>query len=517
MNRFPETLVQIHYHVRTGGVSQVMKLYADAFRKIKRGRNILICSGNGAGKIPGVEQIAIEEFDYQQFTDIRRFISMRALLKKRLLEILNGANLNFPAAIVAHNLNLGKNPALSSAFSEIAREWNEGDVRFFSVIHDFAEEGRVEQLESLRFLEDSGIKIKPDLYSLGAPVNHVVPGNCGFEILSNNGFRVTLLYNPVQKEEISSEKVAKDIVLKRIAEAALQDDTEINLSKPIFSYPSRVIYRKNPLEAIALACLIFGSTLLLGTRGTGEADVDLFNEIRTIIRETRLPIILDAPSKIFPRCRSNPVALLYSVSDYALSTSLAEGFGYGLYEPWLYGKAVPGRLPARFKYQDGMDSSLLYTRLPLPSEWVDIESFRRKYLEEIRVAGMQSDERDFQEWAVQDGKIDFGILDWDNQVRLIRSITAESHKRSRWREILEEKQDGWPGISRLLNVERVIDRNRTSIERGFSGNRFLERFRACFSRKCAVVPSSADYEGIKNSFYRESYRFPLQRSERNPL
>ncbi|NLG17585.1 MAG: hypothetical protein GX556_09680 [Fibrobacter sp.] len=517
MNRFPETLIQIHYHVRTGGVSQVMRLYADAFRKIKRGKSILICSGNGAGKIPGVEQINIEEFDYQQFTDICRFLSMRALLKKKLLEILNGANLTFPAAVVAHNLNLGKNPALSAAFSEIAREWNGGDVRFFSVIHDFAEEGRLEQLKSLQFLEDSGIKIKPDLYSLSAPVNHVVPGNCGFEILSNTGFRVTLLHNPVRKEEISSEKVSRDIVLKRAAEAALQDDTEINLSKPIFCYPSRVIYRKNPLEAIALACLIFDSTLLLGTRGTGRADIDLFNEIRTIIRETRLPVILDAPSRIFYRCQGNPAALLYSVSDYALSTSLAEGFGYGLYEPWLYGKAVLGRLPARFKYQDGMDSSLLYTRLPLPSEWVDIESFRRKYIEEICAAGMQSDQRDFQEWAVQDGKIDFGILDWDNQVQFIRSITAESLKRSHWRENLEEKQDGWPGISRFLTVDRVIDRNRTSIEQGFSGNCFLERFRACFSQKCAVVPLSADYEGIKKSFYRGSYRFLLQRPGKNPV
>ena len=38
-------------------------------------------------------------------------------------------------------MSLGKNPALSSALAEVAREWSGEGVRFYSVIHDFAEEG----------------------------------------------------------------------------------------------------------------------------------------------------------------------------------------------------------------------------------------------------------------------------------------------------------------------------------------------------------------------------------------
>ena len=36
---------------------------------------------------------------------------------------------------------------------------------------------------------------------------------------------------------------------------------------------------------------------------------------------------------------------LYRIADACISTSVLEGFGYGLREPWLYGRAVLGRLP----------------------------------------------------------------------------------------------------------------------------------------------------------------------------
>jgi hypothetical protein len=34
MDNFPRSLIQIHYHNRTGGVREVMRLYASAFREI---------------------------------------------------------------------------------------------------------------------------------------------------------------------------------------------------------------------------------------------------------------------------------------------------------------------------------------------------------------------------------------------------------------------------------------------------------------------------------------------------
>jgi hypothetical protein len=69
-----------------------------------------------------------------------------------------------------------------------------------------------------------------------------------------------------------------------------------------------------------------------------------------LVERYRLRVILDAGKLITGRNRDigNPVPLLYAASDLALSTSLAEGFGYGLYEPLLYGKAVIARRPRAF-------------------------------------------------------------------------------------------------------------------------------------------------------------------------
>jgi hypothetical protein len=348
----------------------------------------------------------------------------------------------------------------------------------------------------------------PDLYALGSPVSHLVPGSGAFEILKEAGFPVTLFPNPVEKCQFSDDAVSRNSVLKRASDV----NANIDPSRPLCVYPSRIIFRKNPLEAIALGCLILDCNLFLGIPGTSSTDPDIFRDSGELVERYRLRVILDAGKLITGRNRDigNPVPLLYAASDLALSTSLAEGFGYGLYEPWLYGKAVIARRPARFSYPDEMDSSFLYTRLPVFSEWISLERFREKYRSEAAAAGMQFSDVEFKK-VVINGTIDFGILDWDTQVDILCGAAEDKSRVEAWKKLLSTKLQGWPGLSHFDNIEGMVNRNEPVMHSVFSRERFLERFRERFSTSYPVVTVSGDYRMIGQLFYKEKNRFSVQR------
>lgn len=487
-----------------------MRLYASAFREIagEDSLSIVVCGGQGSEEFPAAGFIYIDECDYRTYSTSDHFFRVKDLLKRRLNDLLHSKDFHLPAAVLWHNMSLGKNPALSSALAEVAREWSGEGVRFYSVIHDFAEEGRVEQLRSLQVLESAGVDIMPDLYALGSPVRHLVPGSEAFEILRKAGFSVTLFPNPAEKSEFSDDAVSRDSVLKRASVV----NASIDPSKPLCVYPSRVIFRKNPLEAIVLGSLILGCNLFLGAPGTSRADLGIFRDIGELVEKYRLKVILDAGKLITGQNQDigNPVPLLYAASDLALSASLAEGFGYGLYEPWLYGKAVIARRPAHFSYPDEMDSSFLYTRLPVLSKWISLERYREKYRSEAAAAGVQFSDEEFEKIVIN-GTIDFGILDWDTQVDILCGAAEDKARVEAWKRLLSMKLQGWPGLGCFDNIEGMVKRNESVMHFVFSRERFLERFRECFSTSYPVVTVSGDYRMIRQLFYKEKNRFSVQR------
>ncbi|MBN1308977.1 MAG: hypothetical protein JXA18_13725, partial [Chitinispirillaceae bacterium] len=160
---FPASLVQIHYHDRPGGVRRVMDEYSEAFARIAgRGApNFWVCRRSGDWRYPSSKGIDFPAADYHAFRTRGSYQRSVEQLAGRLRRLLVSLPLRFPAAIIGHNLNLGKNPALSAAFARCARMRGGGEdrYRFFSVMHDFAEAGRIDLLCRLRRMTEQGVDV----------------------------------------------------------------------------------------------------------------------------------------------------------------------------------------------------------------------------------------------------------------------------------------------------------------------------------------------------------------------
>ena len=499
---FPASLVQIHYHNRHGGVRQVIRSYAEAFRTLAgdNAPNILVSSETGsAGNMEGIKAVSIPECDYVRFSSSSHFYTLYAVLADKISRFLSTSNLPEPVLVICHNMTLGKNPALSSALGQIASACSR-KFRFFWVVHDFVEEGRQELLNSLQMLQDTGVPAMSKLYALGAPVQYVVPAAYSQLILHAAGITATVLDNPLNHSAVTLSDEVQEKVICAFRRLSIEDGTGYNSEKPTFCYPARILHRKNFPEAILLACIVFGCNLVTGSPGYGVEDRKRFEWFKKIAQRFSCPVVFNPGkritwSDIFPEATANPVPVLYSSCNYALSTSVAEGFGYALYEPWMYHRMLIGRVPTGFSYPQQMSSASLYTRFPVPVSLIS-PSLQKEASEEN---GREKRE------LICDGTVDFAILPEQEQCALLEKVLENSRLRSQWLDLLLRKIDGWPGSSYFMRAETsLIDQNRSVLEKRFSKQRYLQQFRETFSRVPEMIPETVDVGKISELVHRQN-------------
>lgn len=109
---FPRTLLQIHYHDRPCGVTQVMRWYARAFKENQRGRpsiSRMLCAHDGREHFPEFPPdsvISMQNVDYHEFMDVKTYQREADRIERRLFEEVTSSSLPGPIAVVAHNLFL---------------------------------------------------------------------------------------------------------------------------------------------------------------------------------------------------------------------------------------------------------------------------------------------------------------------------------------------------------------------------------------------------------------------------
>lgn len=125
-------------------------------------------------------------------------------------------------------------------------------------------------------------------------------------------------------------------------------------------------------------------------------------------------------------------------ADALITTSIAEGFGLAFLEPWLADKPLVGRnlpeITGDFE-QHGLDLSTLYNRLSVPltsNAWnigADfLQALEKKMHAACKAYGRPwSDERfaAAQTELIQNGTVDFGILDEEMQRTILRAVAAD--------------------------------------------------------------------------------------------
>jgi glycosyltransferase involved in cell wall biosynthesis len=520
MSRFTGTLIQVHYHDRPGGVATVMGHFSAAFSGLcgnSPGKRLVLCRKTGASGVTwqGTRIIDIKECDYRLFGSRTAFLSTRDRLAASLARAIASADTARPVYVVGHNLTLGKNCALSSAFALCARRMvgRSGRIRFFSVIHDFAEEGRAALMAQIRFIRDLGIDIDNDLYPLLPNFHFVALNRRNRSLLNRAGFSAAFIPTPMGIVEIKKTHPAsgRSAMLKSLYAIARKEKIFISRRLPVVLYPSRIISRKNPLEAILLGQCVFHANLLLGSSGRSRPDRLLTDACKRLCAAHRLPIVFDCGRiSLRPAQGTDEYSLLYHVADVCLSTSVAEGFGYGLHEPRMHGKAVIGRLPLGIGEESAPDGSWLYKRLLIPCAWIDVETLKRKYHRTmlrcfgdeplLREYGFFS--KKFDACFIRGGGIDYGCLDAAGQYEVLAGLLQNPEMIEKWRKAFPCQFAALQGAFSMARqgMSRRGALNRRRPVAALSQESFVNALGRCLSQKARPAGSRPDRALVRRYF-----------------
>jgi hypothetical protein len=526
----PKSLVQVHYHDRVAGVNKVIGLYATAFSTLTAegaSVNLVICGkspGGGADFRPAAT-VDMPLCDYRTFSSKSRFMRITSILTESIDAMLKDRNLMTPACVIGHNLSLGKNCGLSAAFTEIARRYalEKDRFRFYSVIHDFAEEGRLDCLAEIEKVKN-WTAIERDLFPPADIVRLITlnSGNAG--IFEKAGFQALVLENPVEAPVIThtghsgtaQRRPAQGRQCGETVHSALWFSKKAFFQNdlPVILYPSRCISRKNILEAILVCAFLYKSNLMIGPPGSNPKDKAAFVKAIALCKRYKLPVLFDY-WRVFPgQSRKDDFPnRAFSAADACLTTSLAEGFGYGLYEPWLYGKAVFGRQYLGFNPIAGTKFRSFYDHLPVPVKWISAVRLRDKYWGIMNkcfgaikgdtvLVNRRKFDRAFNDYFVKDETIDFGALDAEMQCDIIESLMNCPGRVAEWhlKGGVELETIGKNIEDALYKSGKDILCNQRRIRKHFSMEGFSKDFGRILSKKTSDKSSSGARDEILRQF-----------------
>jgi hypothetical protein len=283
-------------------------------------------------------------------------------------------------------------------------------------------------------------------------------------------------------------------VIRGLAKCAEKDNQAFKPGAPLLVYPSRTISRKNPVEAILLSHFFFSSNLLLGESGTSIEDRALAAYLKRLCGKYKIPVIFNSgrAAGFLSGHGETPFILLTKAADACVSTSVLEGFGYALYEPWLYYKAVVGRVPAKSDVQKKISAPWLYSRLLIPCGWVDGTKLMERYYHDIRQClrkknnfpGFSSFSKQFNREFVKKGGIDFGCLDIATQCAVLEGLCKFPELVAEWKRAFpfqtDAIMDSWRAAARC--PAPFAARNRKRVLSLFGGGAFTASFSACFEK-----------------------------------
>ena len=290
-------LAIIHYHLKPGGVTSVIR---QQLKALSGECDVLLLTGElpdtpvyGNTKlIPGLGYTGGSPAAYnpEETAD---------MVVKTIFETFNGKC----DIIHVHNPLLAKN----IHFLRMLKTLQKKGCRLFLQIHDFAEDGR----PSAYYRDESYI----------ANCHYGVINSRDYSVLNQSGLTpegLHLLPNTVTPIHVSS---AKRQQLNRIL------------------YPVRAIRRKNIGEAILLSLFFENHTLSITLPPNSPSDMIIYNGWKRFVSKNNLHVEFEAGLK-------NDFNVLVSSSDFFLTTSIMEGFGFSFLEPWtaskmLWGRAIP--------------------------------------------------------------------------------------------------------------------------------------------------------------------------------
>jgi len=426
-------IVLIHYHLKTGGVTTVIKRQIEVLQNDCR---VLVITGETPDEALPFDTVTLPDLGYDN-----RIASPSANpehVAQSIVDAIYSKWKNGCDLIHVHNPTLAKN----RNFIKVLKALQQKKMRLFLQIHDFAEDGR----PSAYFEDD-------------------YPADCHYGVINSRDLQI-LLNAGLKKEG-----------LHLLSNAVAPLAPALNRKKTIAAdnfvlYPVRAIRRKNIGEAI-LWSLFFknGETLCITLPPNSLSDFKPYRQWQALVKAEGLKVTFEAGL-------TQSFENLVSSAQSIITTSITEGFGFCFLEPWINHKFLWGRqlpdITNDFKHR-GVNLNHLYQSLQIPPEQIDTKCLNAKRrraisdaLAKFNAKGLRVKiENELQ--SVENAKeTDFGLLDESFQRRVITHLLNDRKAKNRLQELNPILSA--PGES--VNHLKLIRRNRNTILHHFNVSRY---------------------------------------------
>ncbi len=349
-------IVIVHYHLRPGGVTGVIRQQVLALHDLMPKVELTVLCGEGNDEFDELpcSVNVVSALNYFVPENRRTAFSQERSIARALLDEITCSETIFHF----HNPTLGKNPCLTGAVHTLLDRC----VPIVFTCHDFSEDRPVNQMINETYAAWVGCDVNEFLYPDRKNITYLTINSVDRLRSHWSQFQqssVSVMAPPVQKSE-PAEHERGEIACR------LSLDPE----KEWVFYPVRAIERKNIAEFMLLALLDEGKReWLLARAPQNQQEKPLYNWWLKLAKELKLSVLFDAAE----RCAFSD---LMNAADRVITTSIREGFGMAFLEPWYAGKPVAGReLPMVVEdmRRNGIRQDLLYSEFLVPDEngWSD--------------------------------------------------------------------------------------------------------------------------------------------------
>jgi len=398
--------VIVHYHLRAGGVTQVMLNQAAALREA--GEEILILSAEAPpdpALWEGAPIVVVPGLHYDRYRpsedspDAEDTAARRSLSLNLAASVEKAIRSHWPGGadlLHVHNPLIRKNGLLLGALKELAKH-----NPLLLQNHDLAEDFR------------------PDVYA-----GEEYPENCHYGVINSRDYRFLL--------DAGLKPEGLHLLPNEVRKLTITPD----LPKTTYLYPVRGIRRKNIGEALFLSLFLDSpdSRLAITQPPTTDQDSQVYNQWKTAASELNLPFAFETGLK-------SSFADVMGSARAVITTSVKEGFGFSFLEPWTAGIPVTGRridAVCRDFENAGVRFDKLYSGIQIPAEYAEAEKLRQKTkaaLTSVYAAfGLSLPSRVSAELEAAFNSrsfFDFGIMDEAIQEKVLRLAVADKTIHSR--------------------------------------------------------------------------------------
>jgi hypothetical protein len=456
----------IHYHLKTGGVTTVLK---QQIKAIQNSCDTFVLTGSDQKPSFPVDSAFIPGLGYDRSSQIKPPPNVVAE------SIINAIFAKFGSkcdVLHVHNPTLAKN----TDFLNILKELQIKNLNLFLQIHDFAEDGRPKVYFFDQYLSD-----------------------CHYGVINSRDYDILL------KAGLKKEGLHK--IFNMVEPVTLGN--QVDYTDKIVLYPIRAIRRKNIGEAILLS-LFFKNHEKLSITLPPNSPEDFHSYTGWIIfvKNNNLNVEFESGLK-------NVFSKLVLSSRFLITTSISEGFGFSFIEPWCAKKIVWGRkLPdiCRDFENNGINLGHLYSKLLVPVEWIGKDNFYQKWkgciLRNCKLLNYEIDkssiDKIFSQVIIND-KIDFGLLDESFQKNIISHMMSSRNEKKE----LIRLNPYLVSVGLVPDKQRLIKNNMKAVFSNYNEDTYKEKLIEIYKKVSNTTVSHSIDKKILLSCFLDPHYFSL--------